>query len=116
MPFVKPEKKTATPVGVLILLSFIFPGAAQFANNEKWKGAIFIAVYSLVFIAFLFQFVNMLDPIKTALIMGKPPEIDEKFIDNIKTMVWIMVAGFVVMSAAIIDAVVVAKRADANQK
>lgn len=112
----KQVKSTHPPVGVLILLSLVFPGAGQLANKENIKGGIIIAATVISLIAFFTQLGFIVSYVQAALVSGVAPEVDDLFIGKLKTLGLIMAAAFGILAGALIDAIIVGARIRAGQK
>jgi len=107
---VEEEKPDLPPIGILILLSVIFPGAGQLANNEKSKGVAFIGVSVVIALFFFSQLAWMTAPLFDAANHGRMPVMDDAFFAHIKRLLYILGAALLVWIVALVDCVVVGWR------
>ncbi len=98
------------PVGVLIMLSLVFPGAGQLANGQKTKGWIIITISTALLIFFFIQLSSAIPPVYRALAMGVEPVIDETYMNKVYNILLTLLAAVVVWLIAIVDAVLVGSR------
>ncbi|MBI4666164.1 MAG: hypothetical protein HY751_07140 [Nitrospinae bacterium] len=103
-------KTDLPPIGVLIILSIVFPGAGQLANNQKVKGWIIVGVSVLIAIAFFFQLAVIASPVHQAIMSGRAPTVDDQFIDGLKKLLWILSGALAVWLVAMVDAVLVGRK------
>ncbi len=114
MKIFKAEAKDLPPVGVLILLTAIFPGAGHLAVKQNVKGWVFIGVSVVLFIAFFAYIGDIIAPVSSALMAGREPKIDDEFIANLITIGYILGGGLLVWFAALIDVIIIGRRINAS--
>lgn len=105
-----PNPSKLPPVGVLIMLSLVFPGAGQLANGQKTKGWIIISISTALLIFFFIQLSSAIPPVYRALAMGVEPVIDEAYMNKVYNILLTLLAAVVVWLIAIVDAVLVGRR------
>lgn len=102
----EPVKPTeGTPIGAIILLSIVFPGAGQLAIGHKTKGWAIIAISTLLLIAFFIQLAAAVPPIYEAIRSGAEPVIDGQYLEKIHNILLILLAAVIVWFYAVVDAI-----------
>ncbi|VAX21486.1 hypothetical protein MNBD_NITROSPINAE01-449 [hydrothermal vent metagenome] len=104
------NKKTAPPLGILVLLSFVLPGAGQLANDDKVKGYLFIAISMALLLMFFAKLTDIFPQVHEDLLAGVIPTITEEFMDKLESLGQILLAGLFLFIVATLDAVIVGKR------
>lgn len=114
MKIFEAKAKDLPPVGVLILLTAIFPGAGHLAVKQNVKGWMFIGVSVILFIAFFIYIGDIIAPVSSALMAGREPEINDEFMENVKAIGYILGGGLLVWLAALVDVIIIGKRINAS--
>ncbi len=104
------------PIGILIVLSTVFPGAGQLANGQNSKGIGFIAAAGILLALFFVYLAFTIGPILGTISAGKEPVMTDDLMSGVKTLAAIFGAGFIVWIWATIDAVIVGKKRLAGKK
>lgn len=110
MAIAKPGESEKPPLGALILLSVILPGAGHLAVGEKAKGWVFVGVSIVLLIGFFVQLALIIPPILGATAEGRPPEIDDAFVSQIRRLLVILGVALAVWVVAVADIIISGKR------
>ncbi len=106
----KENKKDAPPLSILVLLSFVLPGAGQLANDEKIKGYLFIVISLALLLMFFAKLTDIFPQVHEDLLAGVIPTLTEEFMGNLESLGLILLAGLFLFVVATLDAVIVGKR------
>ena len=98
------------PLGALVTLSLILPGAGQLANGEKVKGWVYIGLALILMAALLIQAAMMFPPLIKAAASGAQTPIDEALIGQVKTLLEIIAGALMIWVIALVDTIIVGRR------
>lgn len=92
------------------MLSMMFPGAGQLANEQKVKGGVFIAISAVIAVAFFAQLASVSSPVFATLKTGQSPALETGFMEGLTRLLYILGAALAVWAVALVDCVVVGMR------
>lgn len=104
------NEKKEPPMGALVLLSMLLPGAGQLANKQTVKGVATIAVSALLFVDIIVHAFIILLPIAGMTLAGERFVIDENTIEPLKTLAIVAAIALAIWAWALWDTVRVAKK------
>ncbi|MGK7344620.1 MAG: hypothetical protein ACNS63_02275 [Candidatus Nitrospinota bacterium M3_3B_026] len=106
----KRDEKSSAPLGALIILSLVFPGAGQLAIGRKVIGWLFAGAAIVLLGAFFIQLSAVVPRFFAAISSGEAPVADDKLIGGIRTLFYIVAGLLVVWITAFVDVMIAGRR------
>ena len=103
-------KSKRTPLGALVMLSVMLPGAGQLANGQKAKGVGAIVISAILFVDIIVHAFIIAFPLFGAMLAGVEPVVDEEVFGQFKSLMIVFAIAVAVWVWALFDTIAVGKR------